>query len=114
VEAPLPPHIYAISLLVDAYIITALVPGLATEELQIEIQDDILRLREEARAEEDKDKEGQCLLREIYHGEIDRRIRLSEPVAASQSDARIEDGILRIRIPKAEEAHPKKIKGKAL
>ncbi len=55
VEAELPPHIYAISLLVDAYIITALVPGLKPEEFQIEIQDDILRLRAEAMAEEDKE-----------------------------------------------------------
>jgi HSP20 family protein len=53
------------------------------------------------------------LLREIHRGSFSRSLRLPEPTDASKAEAKVEDGLLMVRIPKSDEARPKEIKVKA-
>jgi len=96
----------------EEYVITAPVPGLKAEDLQIEILDDVLTLRAEIEQDE-VEKRGGYMLREIHRGSFSRSLRLPEPTDASKAEAKIEDGLLMVRIPKSEEARPKEIKVKA-
>jgi len=96
----------------EAFEITAAVPGLKAEDVQIEILDDILTLRGKVEVVE---PEGSgYLVREVGVGDFERSLRLPDPVDATKAEASIRDGILTVRIPKAEVAKPKVIKVKGL
>jgi HSP20 family protein len=95
----------------EAYEITAAVPGLKAEDLQIEILEDVVTLRGKT-AERGEETDG-YLLRELDLGEFSRSLRLPDPLDASKAEAEVANGVLTLRIPKAEEARPKTIKVKA-
>lgn len=95
----------------DEFVITARVAGLKPEDLKIEILDDVLTLSGEVKSESNGD--GDYLLREIHYGEFSRSFRLPSSVEADKAEAKVEDGILTVRLPKVEEERPKKIEVKA-
>lgn len=94
----------------DAYEITAEVPGLTAEDVKIEILDDVVTLRAELETEEDGER---VLLRERGPISFERRLRLPDPLNVEGAEAKIENGLLRLHLPKAEEARPKTIEVKA-
>jgi HSP20 family protein len=89
----------------DAYVINALVPGLKAEELNIQILEDVLTVEGEFKADEHE-----YLMRELPHGSFRRTLRLPAMLDAGKAEARIVDGVLTLRLPKAESARPKTIK----
>lgn len=95
----------------EGYSIYAPVPGLKPDQLRIEILDDVLTLH--AGVEEEENGHHEDLLQEWYRGPLTRRLRLPDSVDASQAEAKVEDGMLSLYLPKAEEARPKKIAVKA-
>jgi HSP20 family protein len=96
----------------EAYVITAELPGLKPDELKIDILEDVVTLRGEPSAEENGD--GEALWREIPElSSFSRRLRLPEPVQAEGAEASLENGLLTLRIPKAEAVRPKSIEVKA-
>jgi HSP20 family protein len=95
----------------DEYIITASVPGLKPEDLHVEILDDVVTLRSEIAEEENGD--GKYLMREMGVGPFRRSLRLPVPVDSDKANAKVENGLLTVHIPKAEEVRPKEIKVKS-
>ena len=94
----------------QAYLITAEVPGMSVEDLQVEVLDDLVTLRGEYKDE----VAGERLISEIERsGGFYRRIRLPQAIDADVVEAKVENGLLTVRIPKAEEARAKKIEVKA-
>ena len=91
----------------DSYQIMAAVPGLKAEDVAIEVEDDVVTLR--GKSPELENSKGEYLLREIASSAFERRIRLPVPVEAAKAEALVEHGMLKLRIPKAEEARPKMI-----
>jgi HSP20 family protein len=89
----------------DAYILSALVPGLKADDLNIQILEDVVTLEGTYTADE-----SEYLLRELPHGEFQRSLRLPIQLDADKAEAKIKDGLLTLRIPKAESARPKSIK----
>ncbi|GAB4467274.1 MAG: hypothetical protein Kow0070_30580 [Anaerolineales bacterium] len=89
----------------DAYILSALVPGLKAEDLNIQVLDDVVRIEGEYQQDE-KD----YLLQELPRGSFSRTLRLPAPLDADRVEAKIADGVLTLTLPKAESAKPKKIK----
>ena len=92
----------------DAYVLSALVPGIKSDELNIQVLEDVVRIEGEYRAEEN-----QYLVRELPSGSFHRALRLPAPIDAEHVEADITDGVLTLRLPKAESARPKQIKIKA-
>ena len=89
----------------DAFVLTALVPGMKAENLNIQVLDDVLSI--EGTFPEDANE---FLLQELPNGSFRRELRLPSPLEADKVEARIADGILSLRLPKAESARPKTIK----
>jgi HSP20 family protein len=89
----------------DAYVLSALVPGIKSDDLNIQILEDVVRIEGEYKAEEN-----QYLVRELPSGSFNRTLRLPVPLDAENVEADITDGILTLRLPKAESARPKQIK----
>jgi HSP20 family protein len=94
----------------EAYLITAEVPGMVAEDLQVEVLEDLVTLRGEYKHA----SAGEALISELDRsGGFYRRIQLTEVIDAEAVEAKIENGLLTVRVPKAEEARPKKIEVKA-
>ena len=88
----------------DAYILSALVPGLKAEDLNIQVLEDVLRIEGEYKLDE-----AQYLVRELPLGSFTRTLRLPAVIDAEHVEAKIADGVLTLTLPKAESARPKKI-----
>ena len=95
----------------DAYVLTALVPGLKAEDLNIQVLEDVLRIEGEYQRSGPADKadEQQYLVRELPSGSFTRTLRLPSIIDADHVEAKIADGVLTLTLPKAESARPKKI-----
>jgi HSP20 family protein len=89
----------------DAFVLSALVPGLKAEDLNIQVLEDVVRIEGEFQANEED-----YLLRELPNGSFRRVLRMPSEIDANKVEAKIADGVLTLRLPKAESALPKKIK----
>ena len=89
----------------DTYILSALVPGLKAEDLNIQVLDDVLRIEGDYKMDE-----AGYLLNELPSGSFTRTLRLPTVIDAEHVEAHITDGVLNLHLPKAESAKPKKIK----
>jgi HSP20 family protein len=96
----------------DEIIIKAALPGIKADEVQISVTGEVLTLKGEVEQEEET-KEKAYHIREQRWGAFERTIMLPTDVVADQAQADFEDGILTIRLPKAEEVRPKTITVKA-
>ena len=88
----------------DAYVLSALVPGLKSDDVNIQVLDDVVRIEGEY-----KQDETQYLMLELPHGSFTRTLRLPAVIDADHVEAKIADGVLTLTLPKAESARPKKI-----
>jgi HSP20 family protein len=92
----------------ETYIVTAWLPGLLAEDLNIQVVNESITISGELKvAREDN---SQYLLAEIPSGRFSRTITLPMPLNASVAEANLSNGVLTLRVPKAEEAKPKSIK----
>ena len=89
----------------DNFVLSALVPGLKAEDLNIQVLEDVVRIEGEFQANEED-----YLLQELPSGSFRRALRMPSEIDANKVEARITDGVLTLRLPKAESARPKKIK----
>jgi len=95
----------------DEYTLTAMLPGLTSEDVDIQFNNGVLTISGEYA---DKRVEGdEYFFTELPVGKFSRAIEFNEPVKHDKIDASMKSGLLTIRIPKAEEAKPKSIKIKA-
>ena len=92
----------------EGYILSALVPGLSSDELKIQVLDDVVRIDGEYKADESN-----YLVRELPQGSFTRTLRLPAPIDADHVEAEVTNGVLTLKLPKAESARPKQIKIKS-
>jgi HSP20 family protein len=86
-------------------------PGVKADDLTIDLRDNTLTLSAECTPIERSDEEG--ILVEYESGKYYRQFTLGEVVDQEKIDARLENGVLRLSLPKVEKATPKKITVKA-
>ncbi len=91
----------------DDYMITALVPGLEAEDLNIEILNNSVTIRGEFKA---TSEDGKYLIHELPSGSFGRIITLPTALDPAKAEANIKNGVLILRVPKAEAHRPKTIK----
>ncbi len=89
----------------DAYIVNALVPGLKADDLNVQILDDMVTIQGEFKGDD-----SDYLLRELPHGSFKRTLRMPISLDPNKTEAQINDGVLTLRLMKAEEARPRVIK----
>jgi HSP20 family protein len=92
----------------DAYEISALVPGLDPEELNIEILNNTISLHGEFKST--GNEETPYLLCELPAGRFGRVITLPTTLDPAKAEATIKNGVLHLVVPKAEAHRPKSIK----
>lgn len=92
----------------DEFVITALLPGVKAEDLSIQIVNETVTIQGEIK--NDRQEEASYLLMERPSGRFCRTLTLPVPLDSSKAEASLSDGVLTLRVPKAEEARPKTIK----
>jgi HSP20 family protein len=89
----------------DTFVLSALVPGLKADDLNIQVLEDVVRIEGEFQTNDEE-----YLLHELPNGSFRRALRMPTEIDADKVEAKITDGVLTLRLPKAESARPKKIK----
>jgi HSP20 family protein len=90
----------------DQFTVYAELPGLKKEEIEIALNGDTLTIGGERKHEAKAD---QGFRTERYFGKFQRSLTLPVPVNSEKVNATYKDGILKVVLPKAEEAKPKQI-----
>ena len=82
-------------------------PGVTAENLTIDLRENTLTLTGEVEPFERANEEN--ILTEYETGKYYRQFSLSNVIDQSKIDANLTDGVLRLTLPKVEEAKPRKI-----
>jgi HSP20 family protein len=94
----------------DSFVVEAVVPGLKADDLDVTLEDNVLTIRGETRKEEQRgDKQAHYHIMERRYGRFSRSVSLPTAVKADDIQATLDNGILRLEIPKAEEVKPRRI-----
>ena len=92
----------------DAFEISAYVPGIKAEDLDIQVLED--RIIIEGEFVELPEDDGMRVLRqEMPLGQFHRSLRLRSKLDTTKAEAVVKDGILTLNVPKAEESKTRKI-----
>ncbi len=106
----------AYALPIDAYatdgelVITANVPGVDPNDVQITIEGDTLTIKGQVKPPLEN---VHYLFQERRFGPFYRQLQINVPVQADKAEATFDKGVLTLTIPKAEEVKPRQIKVKA-
>jgi len=92
----------------DAYELKAFLPAVSAEDIEIQVVNGVLTLSGELKVE--RDAKSEYILSELPSGKFQRVVSLPTPVDTENVVATLENGVLTVVIPKAEEARSKTIK----
>jgi len=92
----------------DAIKLKAELAGMDPKDINIEVQDNVLTVSGERRFEEEV-KEDKYYRIERRYGSFSRSIALPQTVDENRIEAKYDNGLLEVSVPKAEVARPKKI-----
>ena len=92
----------------EHFVLRADLPGLSEEDVSIELEDNVLTVSGERRAEHEEKKEGFYRVERSF-GQFRRSLTLPEGVDADKIAATFDKGVLEVRIPKPEERKPRKV-----
>jgi len=93
----------------DKWVVRAAVPGVAPENLDVNIENNVLTIKGQARQFEEF-TEAKVYRRELVLGSFTRSIRLPNNVSVDQVEAEFENGLVTISLPKVVEVKPVPVK----
>ena len=93
----------------DALHVEASLPGFKPDDVEITIENGMLQIQGSFR-EERREGEGETLVSEIHRGSVSRSVSLPTGLEPDKATATFENGILSLRIPKAESVKPRQIR----
>lgn len=96
----------------EAYIVEADVPGIKKEDIKIEVNDDVLTIKGERKDEHEEKKKDYHRIERQY-GSFRRSVSIPGGIKHDAVEAKFDDGVLRVTLPKREDAKPRQIEVKA-
>jgi HSP20 family protein len=93
----------------DELLVQAALPGVKPEDVEITIENGTLTISGETRSET-KDEKDQVLLQEIRRGSFVRSVTLPNGLEPDKASASFDNGVLSLRIPRAEQVKPRTIR----
>lgn len=106
-EVRLPLDVYTTQ---SEIVLTANVPGLKPEDVQVTLEGDTLSIYGEFKAPMEN---VEYIFQERSYGKFSRKLTINVPVDANKVEATFDSGVLTVTLPKAEAARPKTIKVEA-
>jgi HSP20 family protein len=93
----------------DALYVDASLPGFKPEDVEITVENGTLTIRAEDRSEQ-SNEQGGWVVREISRGSVMRTVTLPTGLEPDKAEATFEHGVLRLRLPKAEQVRSRQIR----
>ena len=93
----------------DELVVHAALPGVKPDDVEITIENGTLTIAGESRSES-RNENNQVLLQEIRRGSFVRSVTLPNGLEPDRATASFENGVLTLRIPRAEQVKPRTIK----
>lgn len=90
------------------YVLTFDLPGVTKDQVKVETDDNQLTVRAE-RKEEKKSESKKKYLSEVYYGSYARSFTLPGPIDEKKIEAKFENGVLKVTVPKTESTKAKQI-----
>lgn len=91
----------------NEYVLEVSAPGRKKDDFKIEIDKDRMTISSETKAEKEEKQEGKYTRREFSYTSFSRSFVLPQTVDKDKIDARYENGVLMLTVPKMEEAQAK-------
>ena len=91
----------------DAYLLELEMPGVSKTGLEVTVENNELTI---VGHRADTDPQGEVVYRESGHGDYRRTFEIDATIDTAKIAAKMEQGILRLTLPKAESLKPRKIK----
>ena len=95
----------------DAVVITAEMPGVDADSVEVKLEKDVLTLEGTVKWDDPENQE--LFYREFELGDYHRAFTLSEQIDQEHIEAKVSNGVLHLTLPKAEKAKPRQISIKA-
>jgi HSP20 family protein len=92
----------------DHLVLRGDLPGVTEDDVDIEIKDNVLTVSGERKAEHEDEGEGYHRVERAF-GSFSRSLTLPHGVHAEQIEAKFDNGVLEVRIPKPAEAKPTRV-----
>lgn len=93
----------------SAYVVHAELPGVKKEDIHVTVDGNQVSISAEVR-QESEEKEGERMLRsERYFGKVSRSFQLAQDIDDARAEARFNDGILELTLPKRAVANSKRL-----
>lgn len=92
-------------------VVKAELPGIDTKDIDISLTNDVLSIKGEKKQEKEEKEEDYHFVERSY-GSFTRSIRLPRDVQSDKISASYKNGVLKITLPKSEEAKKKEVKVK--
>lgn len=84
----------------QAFTVNAEIPGVKKEDIKIAIEGDKVSIRAESKRETEEKQQGNIMRSERYYGQQYRSFTLPQAVDDSKAEAKYQDGILTLTLPK--------------
>ncbi|WP_292936303.1 Hsp20/alpha crystallin family protein [Noviherbaspirillum sp.] len=84
----------------QAYQIKADIPGVKKEDIKVAIDGNVVSIRAETKEEKEEKTEGNMVRKERHYGEQYRSFTLPQDVDESKVEAKYQDGVLSLMLPK--------------
>jgi HSP20 family protein len=93
----------------DDVVLSFDIPGVTEKDVQVTIMGDLLTVRGERKFEREQSENSYHRVERLY-GRFERTVQLPMMVQMDKVKASYRDGVLEVRLPKAEEVKPREIK----
>jgi HSP20 family protein len=94
----------------DDFMVRATLPGVAPEDIQVSIEDNVLTIKAQTSAHFQNGDSSTYLMRERRTGSFHRALRLPDTVDTDKAHPEYQHGVLTITIPKAEAKKARQLK----
>jgi len=91
------------------YQVRAEIPGAKKDDIRVSVDGNFVSISAEIRKEKEEKSAGRTLVRESYYGSASRGFSLAHEIDAKAVVAKLEDGVLKLTLPKREGASAKTI-----
>ncbi len=94
------------------YELTASLPGVKPEDVEISVNKDMVTIRGRTEQNEER-QQGNYIYRERHAGSFQRSVRLPDPINSEQVEASLENGVLKLTLPRLQQASQRRIQVKS-
>ena len=92
-----------------SYVVHAEIPGVKKEEIQVSIEGNQVAISAEVKRQKDEKQAEKTLRTERYYGKVYRAFSLGQDVDQEQAQARYENGVLELTLPKRAAASTRRV-----